>query len=73
MMGILRPYIDHRVQNLVLRLASAYRDSNAEYPVLLGVAAQISCLMDLLSDLDNRARRGDIAMQQEIKDAEKTR
>jgi hypothetical protein len=66
MMGIIQPYVDGRILNLVQLMAAHYRKGTATHDVLLGSAAQITCLMDLLSDLDNRARRGDIAMQQEM-------
>lgn len=66
MMGVLRPYIDSRVTNLVHLMAASYRAKTADFPYLLGIAAQVTCLMDLLSDLDNRAKRGDIAMQKEM-------
>lgn len=69
LMGILRPYVDGRIHNLVHALASTYRNGTADFPVLLGIAAQVSCMMDLLSDLDTRARRGDIAAMKEMKDA----
>lgn len=70
MIGVLRPYVDGRVLNLVHQLANRYRQGTADFPFLLGAAAQVTCLMDLLSDLDNRARRGDIAAMKEMKDAE---
>lgn len=69
LMGALRPYIDSRVMHLVHLMAARYRAGTAEFPFLLGAAAQITCMMDLLSDLDNRARRGDIAMTKEMRDA----
>lgn len=68
MMGMIQPYVDSRILNLVQSMAAHYRKGSASHDVLLGAAAQITCLMDLLSDLDNRARRGDVAMQQEMAD-----
>lgn len=70
LMGLIRPYIDERVHSLVHQMASRYRSGAADFPLLLGYTAQITCLMDLLSDLDNRSRRGDSAMKKEMEDAE---
>lgn len=50
LLGILRPYIDDRLSILVQKLAAEYRNRTAEYPVLLGTAAQIAGLLDLLSE-----------------------
>lgn len=66
MMGLLRPYVDSKMMNLVHGIVAAYRSNRADLPLLLGVAAQMACLMDLLSDLDSRARRGDVAAQKEL-------
>jgi hypothetical protein len=66
MMGVLRPYIDHRVQLLIHKMAGMYRSNTCEFPNLIGIAAQITCLMDMLSDLDSRARQGDQAMREEL-------
>lgn len=68
MMGLIRPYVDTRIHHLVHQLAARYRSGQADLPALLGIAAQISGLMDLLSDLDTIARRGDIAATKELED-----
>lgn len=69
LMGMLRPYIDGRVHDLVHQMVARYRQGTADLPSLLGIAAQVTCLVDLLSDLDNRAKRGDNAMKKEIDNA----
>lgn len=68
LMGILTPYIDDHVNKLVHRMAAAYRSGTADFPLLLGIAAQVSGLMDLLSTLDSRARQGDVAAMKELGD-----
>ena len=69
LMGIIRPYIDNRIHLLVHQMSALYRNGTADFPHLLGIAAQVTCMMDLLSDLDSRARRGDVAAQKELRDA----
>lgn len=66
LLGILRPYIDDRLSILVQKLAAEYRNRTAEYPVLLGTAAQIAGLLDLLSDLESTSNRGNISAAKEL-------
>lgn len=66
--GLLKPYMDNRVDLIVHMMVSHYRSGTANLNNLLGAAAQISCIMDILSDLDTTRNRGDISARQELKD-----
>lgn len=68
LIGLLKPYMDDRVALLVHKMATHYRNGTAEYPVLLGTAAQISGILDILSDLDTTRNRGTTSAAQEMKD-----
>jgi hypothetical protein len=64
--SVVRPYIDSRLEILVSRMASAYRSQKADYPTLLGIAAQVTFCLDMLSDLESRMRKGSAAAEEEI-------
>lgn len=69
LIGLLKPYMDDRVALLVHQMVSRYRQGTADYSTLLGTAAQITCIMDILSDLDTTRNRGTTSASQELKDA----
>ena len=64
--GVVRPYIDERIYLLMHNMAGMYRSKQLNHDILVGTAAQMSCLLDMLSDLDSKARQGDIAANKEI-------
>lgn len=64
--GIIRPYIDQKIQMLVINMAQLYRSRQAEFPALLGIAAQMALCMDMLSDLESKVRRGNQAAKEEV-------
>lgn len=66
LVGLLSPYVQERVGILVQRMASDYRNGTYEYPRLLGSAAQIAGLLDILSDLDSTIKRGHISAEKEL-------
>lgn len=68
--GLLKPYMDDRVDLIVHRMVSLYRQGTADYPALLGAAAQISCIMDILSDLDTTRNRGNVSAAKELKNGQ---
>ena len=66
LMGILRPYVDDRLEILTRKMAAEYRNRTADYPVLLGCAAQIAGLLDIISDLETTANRGHTSAAKEL-------
>ena len=64
--GLIHPYIDNRISGLVMRMAVAYRSNQANHDLLLGTVAQIAGFMDLLSDLESHALRGEVAANKEM-------
>lgn len=69
LIGLLKPYMDERVAILVHKMASHYRQGTADFPTLLGAAAQISGILDILSDLDTTRNRGTTSASQELGNA----
>lgn len=67
--GMLGRYIDDRIAVTMTRMAGLYRAGQADFPTLLGHTAQIACLLDIISDLQNRARRGSVAAEKELGNA----
>ena len=67
--GILDPYIQERIALITHETISRYRAGTASHDFLLGNAAKLTCLADLLSDLDTRVRRGDVAAHKEMGNA----
>jgi hypothetical protein len=66
--GFLKPFLDEKMGRIISLTASAYRNGNADYPFLLGSAAQLTLCLDLLGDLERRVDRGDAAAKEEMKD-----
>jgi hypothetical protein len=66
--GLLRPFLDHRMQTIISLMAANYRNGNADYPFLLGSAAQLTLCLDLLAELERRVSRGNAAAKEELKD-----
>lgn len=67
--GILGPYIEDQMEIKVRQMAGLYRAGQATPDKLLGLTAEVSCLLGLLSDLNSKARRGDIAANKEMGNA----
>jgi len=64
--GLLGSYIDERIATIVKRMANLYRANQADDRILLGGIAQVTCMLDIISDLENRARRGAVAAGKEL-------
>jgi hypothetical protein len=64
--GYVKPYLDERMTQLVARMASLYRSRQADFPTLLGIAAQVTFCLDMISDLDSKRRKGDQAVREEM-------
>jgi hypothetical protein len=73
--GAIREYVDSRIRDHVIELMGMYR-SGALHPIshdmVLGKVAEITALSDLISDLESKAMRGDVAARREFGDAEKS-
>ena len=66
-----RGEIDRQVELLVTRLTNAYRQGQ-EDRFFFGIAAEITALKTLLTNLETTQTRGEVAFEQEIQDGEKT-
>lgn len=60
------PYINNRISGIVQRMVASYRSERTEHDRLVGYAAQIAGLFDLISDLENAQRQGHVAAQKEM-------
>lgn len=73
--GAIREYVDERMREHVIALMSMYRNGAVgviSHDMLIGKVAEITALSDLLSDLENTARRGETAARREFGDGEKS-
>jgi ribosomal protein L17 len=70
--GAIRGYVDDQIRQHLVSLMSMYRNvavRPVDHDQILGKVAEITALSDLISDLENVARRGDTAARREFGDA----
>lgn len=70
--GLVGPYLNDQISNLVAKMAATYRSGQMDYQTLLGAAAQITFCLDLMSHLESQVRQADHATKEEL-DGQKPR
>jgi hypothetical protein len=66
--SVVVPLINTRITNYVQQLSSMYRGGQYNHDMLLGKVAEITAMLNLISDLESKQRRGDVAAQKEMGD-----
>ena len=61
------PWVQDRIGQIVQRLVATYRGGTINHDGMLGGIAQISELMGMMSDLENKQQQGVVAAQQEFR------
>lgn len=67
--GITHTYVNEVISRTVHQMVSGYRNGSASYEFLLGKTAEITALMNLLSDLEASQRKGSEAAKKEFGNA----
>jgi hypothetical protein len=67
--SVIRPIINREVEQKIQYMVNTYRSGDLDAEEMLGIAAEISALMMLLSHLETDQRRGIIAREKELGDA----
>lgn len=65
-LSVVAPLINIRITNYIQQLAGMYRGGQYTHDQLLGKVAEITAMLNLISDLESTQRVGDIAAQKEI-------
>ncbi len=66
-LGAFRGLILERQQEVVSQLVATYRGREAAGMVYIGMAAELSALDGLLSNLESTVRRGEVAAEKEMR------
>lgn len=64
--GLVKPYIDNKIASIVHEMAGAYRNREATHDFLLGRTAEITALLNMMSDLERAYKLGVKASHQEL-------
>lgn len=67
--GAIKVFVDDKIRENVTLLTAIYRNGKIDHDQLVGKVAEITALLDLMSDLESVALRGDVAAAREFKDA----
>jgi len=67
-LAVVVPLINTRITNYVQQLAGMYRGGEYTHDQLLGKVAEITAMLNLISDLESAQRIGDTAAQKELGD-----
>lgn len=67
--GAIKGTVDNKIREHVTLLTAIYRNGKIDHDQLVGKVAEITALLDLMSDLESIAQRGDVAAAREFKDA----
>lgn len=67
--SVIRPFIHARTETIVNKMVTSFRGGKTDHDRLVGYAAQITALHDLISDLEGTQRQGIIASDREMNDA----
>lgn len=71
--GAIKSTVDEKMREKVTLLMSYYRGGKIDHDMLVGGVAEITALADLMSDLENKALRGEVAAKREFgEDAQKS-
>lgn len=65
--SLVLPFVNDKVTQHVQMLVALYRGKIYTHDQLLGMVAEISALLSLISDLEVQIRQGDIAAEKEFK------
>lgn len=69
--GYVREVVDELFRDKVTLLIAQYRQGKADFPMLLGTAAELAALEGLMSELENRERRAAAAAERELNRGQK--
>ena len=72
LLGLLGPYLNNKVSEIVSGIAISYRNKTTDYNSLLGSAAQITLCLDIMADLEGHIRQAERATKEEL-DGQKAR
>lgn len=67
--GVIEPFIHETIRDDLKLLISMYRNGDTAHDKLVGKIAEIAALEKLLSDLDSKQVRGNVARAKEINNA----
>lgn len=67
--GLLRPFVEKRIHDVLDRIDGAYNNPEASSDLFFGYAAELSALRGLLKDLNITQRNGVRALQKEVQHA----
>ena len=67
--GLVKPYVDSKISFLVQEMAAKYRTGEANHDFLLGRTAEITALLNMMSDLERLYKVGVKAANQELGNA----
>lgn len=69
---IVKPYIEDAISQKVKLLTANYRAREFDFPLMLGLVAEISALQALISNLENTVNQGYIAADKEFTNGKAT-
>lgn len=69
--GAIREVVDEQMRANITLLMAMYRGGKIDHDAMVGKIAECTALDDLMSNLETRGLRGDIAANREFNDAKK--
>lgn len=67
--SVIRPFIQAGMEKIVNKMVTSFRGGKTDHDRLVGYAAQMTALQDLLYDLEGTQRQGIIASEKELSHA----
>lgn len=68
--GVFGEFLQDQARLAVTRLIAAYRNGNTDHDKLVGYAAELACLDNIVNELQSRQARGIAAREKELGNAQ---
>lgn len=67
--ALFNEFLQERARVVVTKLITSYRNGSLDHDRLVGCAAELACIDDIVNELHNKQRRGFTAREKEIGNA----